>query len=740
MAIKTEQTAKTVKKTTKTPPAKAKAGAPRAVKTVVPAKTGPQAAAKTAAPAKTGPQAPAKTAALVETGPRTAAKTVAPAKTGPQAAAKTAAPARTGPRTAVKTAAPARTGPRTAVKTAAPVETGPRTAAEKEGSAGVYDESKIKTLSSLEHIRLRTGMYIGRLGDGSNPDDGIYVLLKEVIDNGIDEFIMGNGKRIEVAVQDGSAKVRDYGRGIPLGKLVECVSIINTGAKYNDDVFQFSVGLNGVGTKAVNALSSHFRVVAIREGEFAEAIFERGILKNQRKGKLQAPSKSGEKQKNGTYVEFTPDKDIFGDYEFNSEFIERRILNYAYLNTGLTLSFNGKDYVSQRGLFDLLSEETGDSGIYPIGYYKGDRIEFAFTHTNNYGEEYFSFVNGQYTSDGGTHLSAFKEGFLKGIQTYFKKDYRSEDIREGTIATVAVKLKNPVFESQTKNKLGNSDIRTWVVQTVRDAIEDWLHKNQEGAKLLEQKILANESLRTELNEVKKEAREAAKKIALKIPKLKDCKYHLEDGKEGEFSTIFITEGDSAAGSMVSSRDVMTQAIFSLRGKIENMYSKKRAAIYKNDELYNMMMALGIENDVSGLRYARVVIATDADFDGFHIRNLLLTFFLSYFEELVTGGRVYILETPLFRVRTRKETRYCYNEKERDEAVASLGKDSEVTRFKGLGEISPKEFGQFIGQDMRLVPVSVSTLKAVPQVLTFYMGKNTPERREYIMKNLIDDAG
>ncbi|QQO11416.1 type IIA DNA topoisomerase subunit B [Breznakiella homolactica] len=635
-----------------------------------------------------------------------------------------------------KTAAAAKAPAKPAVKSApsgakgAPAKPAQKAAA-KAGPA-VYDESKIKTLSSLEHIRLRTGMYIGRLGDGSNPDDGIYVLLKEVIDNAIDEFIMGNGKLIETEVKDGKVKVRDFGRGIPLGKLVECVSVINTGAKYNDDVFQFSVGLNGVGTKAVNALSSYFRVVAIRDNEFAEAIFERGSLKTERKGKLK------NKQKNGTYVEFVPDNEIFGDYEFNLEFIERRIMNYAYLNAGLTLALNGKSYISQRGLYDLLTEETGEDCIYPIGYFRGDHIEFAFTHTNNYGEEYFSFVNGQYTSDGGTHLSAFKEGFLKGIQAYFKKDYRSEDVREGTIAAVAVKLKNPVFESQTKNKLGNSDIRTWVVQETKVAVEDWLHKNTEAAKKLEQKILANEKLRTELNVVKKEAREAAKKIALKIPKLKDCKYHLEDGEKGENSTIFITEGDSAAGSMVSSRDVMTQAIFALRGKVENMYGKKRTSIYRNEELYNMMMALGIENDVDGLRYERIVIATDADFDGFHIRNLLLTFFLSYFEELVTSGHIYILETPLFRVRTKKETLYCYNEKERDAAVKALGSQSEVTRFKGLGEISPKEFGQFIGEDMRLVPVSVNTLKAVPQVLTFYMGKNTPERREYIMKNLVND--
>jgi len=665
-----------------------------------------------------------------------AVKTKKPVAKKPKAAQK---------KTAQPKTAQAKTAQTKAAQPKAAAQAKPAQAKADGGKPGVYDESKIKTLSSLEHIRLRTGMYIGRLGDGSNPDDGIYVLLKEVIDNGIDEFIMGNGKSIEVAIKDGAkpgagtVKVRDYGRGIPLGKLVECVSVINTGAKYNDDVFQFSVGLNGVGTKAVNALSVYFRVIAIRGGEFAEAIFERGALKSERKGKLK------DKQKDGTYVEFTPDPEIFVNYQFNNEFIEKRMQNYAYLNAGLSLSFNGKHFVSKRGLYDLLYEETGDDCLYPLGYYKGEhspngQLEFAFTHTNNYGEEYFSFVNGQFTSDGGTHLSAFKEGFLKGIQTYFKKDYRSEDIREGTVAAIAIKLKNPVFESQTKNKLGNSDIRAWVVQESRNAVEDWLHKNPEAGKKLEQKIISNESLRTELNAVKKEAREAAKKIALKIPKLKDCKYHLEDGEDGGESMIFITEGDSAAGSIVSSRDVMTQAIFALRGKVENMYGKKRASIYKNEELFNMMMALGIENDIEGLRYAKIVIATDADFDGFHIRNLLLTFFLSYFEELVTAGRIYILETPLFRVRTKKETRYCYSEKERDEATAALGGQTEVTRFKGLGEISPKEFGQFIGEDIRLVPVSVNTLKAVPQVLNFYMGKNTPERREYIMKNLIEDAG
>lgn len=596
-----------------------------------------------------------------------------------------------------------------------------------------YDESKIKTLSSLEHIRLRTGMYIGRLGDGTNPDDGIYILVKEVIDNSIDEFIMGNGDRIDITLKDNQVTVRDYGRGIPLGKVVECVSVINTGAKYNDEVFQFSVGLNGVGTKAVNALSCHFRVLSVRDGKCAEAVFERGVLKSQRTGTV----KPG--VKNGTLVEFIPDTELFDNYEFNLEYLQKRIWNYAYLNAGLVLNFNGENYKSENGLLDLLSAEVGDDHIYPVGYYKGKQLEFAFTHSNNYGENYFSFVNGQYTSDGGTHLSAFKEGFLKGINEYFRKNFKSEDVREGTTATVAVKIQSPIFESQTKNKLGNTEVRTWIVNETKAAVDDWLHKNPEAARLLEQKIVANERLRTELNSVKKEAKEAARKIALKIPKLRDCKFHLGDPKKGDQTMIFITEGDSASGSMISSRDVYTQAIFGLRGKPENMYGKKRADIYRNAELYNMMMALGIENDISELRYARIIIATDADNDGFHIRNLLLTFFLSYFEELVTSGRVYILETPLFRVRNKKETLYCYTEKERDSATAKLGSTSEVTRFKGLGEISPREFGQFIGQDIRLLPVTVQSLKNIPGILEFYMGKNTPDRREFIMKNLLAEV-
>ncbi len=598
------------------------------------------------------------------------------------------------------------------------------------GKTANYDESKVKTLSSLEHIRLRTGMYIGRLGDGSNQNDGIYVLLKEIIDNAVDEFIMGNGDHIDIEVKDNQVRVRDYGRGIPLGKLVDCVSIINTGAKYNDEVFQFSVGLNGVGTKAVNALSSHFKVISIREGKCAEAVFERGVLKSQKKGSV----KPG--VKDGTYVEFIPDTEIFGDYSYNMEFLERRIWNYAYLNTGLSLVFNGHNYVSKNGLLDLLNSEIEGESIYPVGYYRGKQLEFSFTHTNSYGENYFSFVNGQYTSDGGTHLSAFKEGFLKGVNDFFQKNYKSEDVREGMTAAVTVKIQAPVFESQTKNKLGNTEVRSWIVNETKAAVVDFLHRNAETAKLIEQKITANEKLRTELNTVKKEAKEAAKKIALKIPKLKDCKYHLDDGKTGEGTMIFITEGDSATGSIVSSRDVLHQAIFSLRGKPENMYGRKQADIYKNAELYNLMMALGIETDLEGLRYEKIIIATDADNDGFHIRNLMLTFFLMYFEELVTAGRVFILETPLFRVRNKKETRYCYTEKERDQQIKALGAASEVTRFKGLGEISPQEFGQFIGPDMRLVPVEVQSLKNIPPLLSFYMGKNTPERREFIVNNLL----
>lgn len=592
----------------------------------------------------------------------------------------------------------------------------------------VYDESKVKTLSSLEHIRLRPGMYIGRLGDGSNLDDGIYVLLKEVIDNSVDEFIMGFGKKIDISIDDGLVAIRDYGRGIPLGKVVECVSVINTGAKYNDDVFQFSVGLNGVGTKAVNALSSHFRVVSYRDGECMEAVFSKGKQKSKRKGPVR-------NEPNGTYIEFKPDPEMFGEYAFNDEFIEQRMWNYAYLNSGLRLIFNNQKFESKGGLYDLLKAELGESTTYDVCHYKAKFLEFSFTHTSNYGETYFSFVNGQFTSDGGTHLSAFREGILKGINEFYKKNYSGVDVREGIAGAVSVKLKLPVFESQTKNKLGNTEIRSWIVGDVKSGVVDFLHKNSEAAKALESKIISNEKLRKDLNVVKKEAKEAAKKIAIKIPSLKDCKYHLEDGIPGQNSTIFITEGQSASGSMVSARDPLTQAIFSLRGKPQNVWGKSKAAIYKNEELYNMMMALGIEEDVDYLRYAKIVIATDADYDGFHIRNLLLTFFLNYFEDLVLANRLFILETPLFRVRNKQVTRYCYTNKERDQLVSEIS-NAEVTRFKGLGEISPKEFGPFIGDSMRLVEVNVRSIKTVPGVLDFYMGKNTPERRDFIMENLI----
>lgn len=599
---------------------------------------------------------------------------------------------------------------------------------------GVYSEAQIIHLDALEHIRLRSGMYIGRLGDGSNQNDGIYVLLKEVIDNAVDEFIMGHGKRIDVEVKDNRVKVRDYGRGIPLGKVVECVSEINTGAKYNDDVFQFSVGMNGVGTKAVNALSSYFRVVSVRDGQCTDAVFEQGKLISQRTGTLK------QKAANGTYFEFVPDESIFGKYSFNMEFVEKRIWNYAYLNSGLTVRLNGQDYKSENGLFDLLNKEMEDTALYPIGSYKGTHLQFAFTHTNSYGENYFSFVNGQYTADGGTHLAAFKEGYVKGINDFFGTSYKSEDVREGMAAAVLVKVKDPVFESQTKNKLGNTDIRQWIVAETQSGLDNWLHHNPEAAKKIQEKIQANEKLRTELSAVKKEAKEAAKKISIRIPKLKDCKYHVQDGPKGENSMIFITEGDSASGTMTHSRDASYQAIFSLRGKPENMYGKKQSEIYRNDELYQLMMALGIETDVQNLKYSKIVIATDADNDGYHIRNLVMTFFLGYFEELVTSGRVFILETPLFRVRNKKENIYCYSEEERDKAQAKLGKSSETSRFKGLGEINPSEFRQFIAPEtMHLTPVEISQLKLVPKLLGFYMGKNTPERRQFIEKHLLSNA-
>ncbi len=596
----------------------------------------------------------------------------------------------------------------------------------------VYDESKIKTLSSLEHIRLRSGMYIGRLGDGAHYDDGIYVLAKEVVDNAIDEFIMGYGRKVEVAQQDGTVTIRDYGRGIPLGKVIDCVSTINTGAKYNDEVFQFSVGLNGVGTKAVNALSSFFLVRSHREGKFFEAEFSRGKLVREKKGRTE--------EKDGTFVQFTPDPQIFGKTEFKAEHLERRLRLYTYLNAELVLEYNGQKLVSENGLLDLIDEETAGEAIYPAFHYRSKTLELAFTHSNRFSETHYSFVNGQYTSDGGTHLSAFREGILKAVNSFAKASFEGDDVREGLVGAVAIRLKDPVFESQTKNKLGNTELRGELVKEVQRVVEDLLHRDPKKAETVVAKVRDTETLRKELQQVKKLARERSKSISLRIPQLKDCKLHL-DGKKarGGDSMLFITEGQSAAGSITSCRDMNTQAIFTLKGKPMNVCDLKRDAIYKNDELYNLMRALNIEDTVDALRYSRVILATDADVDGLHIRNLMITFFLRFFEPLVQRGHVHILETPLFRVRNKKETIYCYSETERDAAMKKLGKAAEVTRFKGLGEISPGEFKQFIGGDMRLTPVDIRDQHHIPEILQFYMGRNTPERRGYIMDNLVVDA-
>jgi topoisomerase-4 subunit B len=597
----------------------------------------------------------------------------------------------------------------------------------------VYDEKAIKTLDALAHIRLRTGMYVGRLGDGSHPQDGIYILLKEVIDNSVDEFIMGAGSRIEVHRGEDAISVRDYGRGIPLGKVIDCVSKINTGGKYSDDVFQFSVGLNGVGTKAVNALSTDFEVRSYREKKYVSANFREGKLLQKKEGK-------NAKVRRGTYISFTPDRKIFPKFSWNEEFINRRLRYYAYLNSGLTMKFNGKSFVSHGGLKDLLNEEIGNEPtIYSSMHYKEGRLEFAFTHTSNYGETYFSFVNGQYTIDGGTHQTAFRLGMLKGINEYAGIAYTGEDVREGLIGAIAIKLKDPVFESQTKNKLGNTDIRNWIAGTVREQVQLWLHKNEVQAEKLLEKIRTNEKIRQELSAIKKQARERAKKVAIHIPKLIDCKIHYGDTKEArrEDSSIFLTEGDSAGGAMIQARDVYTQAIFCLKGKPLNCFGLKRDAVYRNEELYNIMRALGIENGLEGLRYNRVIIATDADVDGMHIRNLLLTYFLRYFEELVTKGHLYILETPLYRLRDKTGTVYCYNAEERTRCQEKM-RNAEITRFKGLGEISPREFKQFIGDTLRLIPIHIQSMGTVHKTLEFLMGKNTPDRKAFIINNLAAD--
>ncbi|MCK5799555.1 MAG: type IIA DNA topoisomerase subunit B [Deltaproteobacteria bacterium] len=603
------------------------------------------------------------------------------------------------------------------------------------GARREYDEGAIQTLDALEHIRLRTGMYIGRVGDGSHHDDGVYVMLKEVVDNAVDEFIMGQGKRVEIRRDGDTVHVRDYGRGIPLGKVVECVSQINTGGKFNDDVFQFSVGLNGVGTKAVNALSSLFEVTSYRDGRYKRARFSQGRLVEEKAG-------IDTKAKRGTEISFTPDPEIFSRLLWNEDFIEHRLSYYAYLNAGLSLVYNGRVFRSKEGLKDLLAAEVGDEmdALYEPVHCRLDRLEFAFTHTHNYGETYFSFVNGQYTSSGGTHQSAFREAVLKAVNDFSGKSFAGEDVRDGIIGAVAIRMKDPIFESQTKNKLGSPDVRAWILTDVKREVAKWLHTHKAEAEALLEKVRTNERLRKELSAIKKQAKERARKVAIRVPKLTDCKEHFDDPKAArrEGSTIFITEGDSAGGAMVQARDVYTQAIFSLKGKPLNTYGAKREAIYKNEELYNIMRALGIEDGLDGLRYNRVVIATDADVDGMHIRNLLLTYFLRYFEELVTKGHVYILETPLFRVRTKAETIYCYSELERDRAKKKLKKNIEITRFKGLGEINPKEFEQFIGEKMRLVLVNVKNIGEINKTLDFFMGKNTPARKKFIVENLVTD--
>ncbi len=591
-----------------------------------------------------------------------------------------------------------------------------------------YDESKIKTLSPLEHIRVRTGMYIGRTGSGAHYDDGIYILVKEVIDNGIDEHIMGFGTRLDVTLDGADVMVRDFGRGIPHGKVIDCVSEINTGGKFNDDVFQFSVGMNGVGTKAVNALSDSFTVCSYRDGTFFEASFEQGKLVSEDKGKTEEPD--------GTLVCFTPDATIFKKFKFREEYLLRRLKFYTYLNPGLTVRFNGKRLEAKKGLLDLIVEESDSESIYPPLHYKSKDLEIALTHAQLYGEENWSFVNGQFTADGGTHLSAFREGILKGFNEFSKKKYDGDDVREGLIGAIAIRLKEPIFESQTKNKLGNSEIRSDLVNRVRDIVADLLHKNPKAAERAFLKIEETQKMRKEITAVKKMAREKSKAISIRIPQLKDCKVHLNKEKDtGHESTIFITEGQSAAGSMVSCRDPNTQAIFTLKGKPLNVAELKRDAIYKNDELYNLMQALRVEETVEHLRYQNVVLATDADVDGMHIRNLMITYFLRFFQPLVREGHLKILETPLFRVRNKKETLYCYSEEERVAALKQI-RNPEITRFKGLGEISPKEFRAFISEGIRLTPVEIDDVNEVPKILKFYMGKNTPKRREYILDHLV----
>jgi topoisomerase-4 subunit B len=602
-----------------------------------------------------------------------------------------------------------------------------------------YTEDNIRSLDWKEHIRMRPGMYIGKLGDGSSPDDGIYILLKEVLDNSIDEYVMGAGKTIEISIQGNKVIVRDYGRGIPLGKVVDVVSKMNTGGKYDSRAFKKSVGLNGVGTKAVNALSTYFRVESTRDGKSASAEFELGELTNQ-----EALDETSRRK--GTKVSFIPDNSIFKNYKYRHEYVTKMLKNYVYLNPGLTIMFNGEKYYSENGLKDLLQENTNESDIlYPIVHLTGDDIEIAITHSKTqYSEEYHSFVNGQNTTQGGTHLAAFREAFVKTIREFYGKNYDASDIRKSVIGAIAVKVMEPVFESQTKTKLGSTEmggglptVRTFINDFVKRYLDNFLHKNQDVAEAIQRKILQAERERKELSGIRKIARERAKKASLHNKKLRDCRVHLGDLKKDRRleTTLFITEGDSASGSITKSRDVNTQAVFSLKGKPLNSYGLSKKIVYENEEFNLLQAALNIEESIEDLRYNNIVIATDADVDGMHIRLLLITFFLQFFPEVIKEGHLYILQTPLFRVRNKKETIYCYSDEERRNAIEKLKPKPEITRFKGLGEISPDEFKYFIGDDIRLDPVMLDKNMSIEELLAFYMGKNTPTRQEFIINNL-----
>lgn len=602
-----------------------------------------------------------------------------------------------------------------------------------------YSEENIRTLEWQEHVRLRPGMYIGKLGDGSSADDGIYILLKEVIDNSIDEFRMKAGKRIEIKLDEDKITVRDYGRGIPLGKVVDVVSKMNTGGKYDSKAFKKSVGLNGVGTKAVNALSTYFKVKSVREGQTKSAEFSKGNL-------IEDFPTAETNEKNGTEISFVPDAEIFVNYKFRNEYIERMLRNYAYLNPGLKIIFNGEAYYSEEGLKDLLTEEIGEEILYPIIHLKGEDVEVAITHSDkSQSETYFSFVNGQNTTQGGTHLNAFREAYVKTIREFFNKNFDASDVRKSIIAAISVNVEEPVFESQTKTKLGSNEmapggtsVRSFVIDFLKKELDNFLHKNPEIAEAINRKILISERERKELSGIQKLARERAKKVSLHNKKLRDCRQHYNDQKAQRKSEtqIFITEGDSASGSITKSRDVETQAVFSLKGKPLNCYGLTKKVVYENEEFNLLQAALNIENSLEDLRYNQVIIATDADVDGMHIRLLMITFFLQFFPDVIKNGHLYILQTPLFRVRNKKETRYCYTEEERIKALSELGKNPEITRFKGLGEISPDEFKHFIGKDIRLEPVVIGKDQTIDQLLEFYMGKNTPDRQSFILENLV----